>query len=75
MASMGPFQSTIYGDPNLGALFQMLREKSYVQFTELDQVIFHSKFASQPYVPQPRNASVLTQFEFWQNGALLYYGE
>lgn len=51
MASMGPFQSTIYGDPNLGALFQMLREKSYVQFTELDQVIFHSKFASQPYVP------------------------
>lgn len=51
MASMGPFQSMIYGDPNLGALFQMLREKSYVRFTELDQVIFHSKCTSQPYVP------------------------
>ena len=51
MASMGPFQSMIYGDPNLGGLFQMLREKSYVQFAEVDQVIFHSKFTSQPSVP------------------------
>jgi len=32
MASMGPFQSLLYGDQNLGGLFQMLREKSYVQF-------------------------------------------
>lgn len=27
MASMGPFQSMIYGDPNLGALFQMLEKE------------------------------------------------
>lgn len=42
MTSMGPLQSMIFGNPNIVGLFQTLREKRYVQFAELDQVIFHS---------------------------------